>query len=62
MVTLTAGCAMLFLEYNNSGCLCRCAIGLKSGSMLVLDNYQMLHGRLPYEGNKRHMLAILTSD
>ena len=40
---------------------CRCALRLESGSMLVLDNYQIMHGRLPYEG-RRQMLTVLTGD
>ena len=41
---------------------CRCALPLASGSLLVLDNLQVMHGRLPYKGNQRKMIAVLTSD
>ena len=32
-----------------------------SGSLLVLDNFRMMHGRLPFEG-PRTMVTVLTSD
>eukprot|EP00879_Flechtneria_rotunda_P002114 GHRR01002296.1.p1 GENE.GHRR01002296.1~~GHRR01002296.1.p1 ORF type:complete len:354 (+),score=75.06 GHRR01002296.1:452-1513(+) len=35
---------------------------LGPGEMLMLDNTRYLHGRMPYEGNERKMITILTSD
>ena len=35
---------------------------MKAGSMLALDNYQVMHGRMPYEGNQRKMVTVLANN
>ena len=42
--------------------VCRRALPLETGSALVLDNYNVMHGRLPYEGGNRTMVTVLTSN
>lgn len=36
------------------------ALKLDAGDWLVLDNMRIQHGRLPYEGNERKMLVLMT--
>ncbi len=38
------------------------AVDLAAGEALMLDNYCWMHGRLPYEGNERTIMTVLTSD
>ena len=42
-------------------CACRCIVPLQAGSMLVLDNWAVMHGRLTYKGS-RTMVVLLTND
>ena len=35
---------------------------LATGSMLVLDNREVMHGRMAFEGDARTLVTILTED
>jgi len=48
---------------NDSGpAACRYALPLQSGDMLILDNHAIMHGCLPFQGEDRQIVTVLTSD